>query len=111
MTYVNRDNLISFCEAKHLTPFPELIINFIGTVNELKPMCLSSSLSANEDDFIAPSLMMSGALNKPTQRIKEALEARYLINVLDDLFNNEAKKILEPFSADKISTLGHKKVV
>lgn len=40
LTYIGKENLVSFCEAKHLTPFPELMINFMGIVHELKPECL-----------------------------------------------------------------------
>lgn len=36
LSYIPKENLITFCEAKHLTPFPELMVSFIGTVHELK---------------------------------------------------------------------------
>jgi hypothetical protein len=34
--YVENKDLITFGEAKNFTPFPELLFNFIGIVNELK---------------------------------------------------------------------------
>src|SRR5690606_22260236 len=38
--YVNNKNLISFCEVKNFNPYPELLFNFIGVVNELRPNLL-----------------------------------------------------------------------
>lgn len=43
LSYIPKENLITFCEAKHLTPFPELMVNFIGTVHELKPDCVDNN--------------------------------------------------------------------
>lgn len=40
LSYIPKENLVTFCEAKHLTPFPELMVNFIGIVHELKPNCV-----------------------------------------------------------------------
>ena len=86
LSYIPPESLISFCEAKHLTPFPELMINFIGTVHELKPDCLLEDGKCQETDHIAPSLLMSGTLGKPTQRIKKSFEERYYVNFFDNLF-------------------------
>lgn len=87
MTYIPNEALISFFEAKHLVPFPELMFNFIGTVHELMPQCIDSSQECNMGDHIAPSLMMSGTFNKATKNIKDAFEKRYAINYLDNLIN------------------------
>jgi hypothetical protein len=38
--YLENCDLITFCEVKNFNPFPELIFNFIGVVNELKPKVL-----------------------------------------------------------------------
>ena len=94
LSYIPTENLITFCEAKHLTPFPELMINFIGTVHELIPDCLCEGGKCQETEHIASSLMMSGTLGKPTNRIKVSFESRYYVNFFDNLFNNVAKSSL-----------------
>lgn len=60
LSYIPKENLVTFCEAKHLTPFPELMVNFIGTVHELKPDCIDDNEGHLDAEHIAPSLMMSG---------------------------------------------------
>lgn len=87
LSYISNSDLVTFCETKHLIPFPELMITFIGTVNELMPKCLKNGYSDN-DEQIAPSLMMSGTLSKPCMRIKKSLEQRYFVNFFSDLFDN-----------------------
>jgi len=83
--YVENKDLITFGEAKNFTPFPELLFNFIGVVNELKPKCLKKSKKTGE--HIAPSLLVSGKANQHAQKIKDSLETRYDINILFDLFS------------------------
>ena len=39
LSYISKKDLITFCEVKHYTPFPELMLNFMGTVHELMPNC------------------------------------------------------------------------
>lgn len=109
LSYIPPESLISFCEAKHLTPFPELMINFIGTVHELKPDCLLEDGKCQETDHIAPSLLMSGTLGKPTQRIKKSFEERYYVNFFDNLFEDVAISFLLTKSEIKrIATLNKK---
>jgi hypothetical protein len=108
LTYINRDNLVSFCEAKHYNPHPELMINFIGTVHELKPNCLKDGVVIPGSEHLAPSLMMSGTIGKPTRKIKESLESRYYINFFDSLFDMSAKAFLTKRQMGKIATLGRK---
>lgn len=93
LSYISKENLITFCEAKHLAPFPELIFNFIGIVNELTPNCLLNQPIANNCEHIAPSLMISGIMNKPTRRIKQSLENRYFVNIFDNLLDNPSLRI------------------
>ncbi|MCQ2351345.1 MAG: hypothetical protein MJ003_05155 [Paludibacteraceae bacterium] len=90
LSYLANRNVITFCEAKNFAPFPELMINFVGTVNELKPKCLSKIGygDLHLEDHIAPSMMMSGSENKPCKTIRISLESRYWINFFDDLFDN-----------------------
>lgn len=84
--YVENSSLISFCEVKNFTPFPELLFNFIGVVNELKPLLLRKP-NKTGNMHIATSLMISGKSNNHADRIINNLEDRYHINVVCDLFN------------------------
>jgi len=62
------------------------MVNFIGTVHELKPECVDDCTGQSVSDHIAPSLMMSGSLGKPTRRIQSSFEKRYYVNFFDNLF-------------------------
>lgn len=84
--YVENSALISFCEVKNFTPFPELLFNFVGVVNELKPHLLRIPRSTGTK-HITTSLMISGKSNNHADRIIENLQDRYHINVICDLFN------------------------
>jgi hypothetical protein len=95
LSFVANKNLMSFCEAKQFTPFPELMFNFIGTVNELLHYIMYDIQFTEGSVQIAPSLMISGKPNAHAQRIKESLESRYRVNILYDVFstiNNPFKK-------------------
>lgn len=85
-SFVNNTHLMSFCEVKQFNPFPELLFNFIGIVNELKKDIMANKGKELNPPHIAPSLMISGKPNKQTNKIKEALESRYCINIIYDLF-------------------------
>ncbi len=87
LIYIPNESLISFFEAKHLIPFPELMINFIGTIHELMPKCIDCGPECDMGNHIAPSLMMSGPFGKATKNIKVSFEKRYAINYLDNLIN------------------------
>ena len=88
LTYINNENLVTFCEAKNLKPFPELMINFFGTVHELKPECTNDETKKKKSDHLAPSLLISGTFGKPTSRIQKSFEKRYYINFFDNLFDS-----------------------
>lgn len=85
-SYIENENLMSFCEVKNFNPFPELLFNFIGTLNELRKGYLTDDITKTRSKHIAPSLMISGKPNKSTTKIKESLEERYCINLIYDLF-------------------------
>jgi hypothetical protein len=85
-SYVENKNFITFCEVKNFTPFPELIFNFIGVVNELQKEIITNKTKKSTLIHISPSLMISGKPNKQTARIKKSLENRYQINIIYDLF-------------------------
>lgn len=87
-SYIENKDLISFCEAKQFNPFPELVFNFIGIVNELKKSIINNTIKKEKPIHIAPSLMISGCPNKQTQKIKEHLEKRYCINIIYDIYNS-----------------------
>jgi hypothetical protein len=109
LTYIPKDKMITFCEAKHLSPFPELMISFVGTVNELMPDCLDGSVLHLPSDHIAPSMMMSGTFGKSTTRIKESLESRYYVNYFDNLFEDvSVRSFLSMSQMSNIATLGKK---
>lgn len=92
-----------------MTPFPELMINFIGTVHELKPDCLDNHGKHPVCEHIAPSLMMSGTFGKPTKRIQHSFEKRYYINFFDNLFEDVSVRLfLSKYSIEQIATLGKK---
>lgn len=83
--FVKNKSLISFCEVKNFNPYPELLFNFIGVVNELKPHLLRV-VKRNSNNHIATTLMLSGKSNKHTDKIILNLQNRYYINILPDLF-------------------------
>lgn len=85
--YAENDDLQTFCEVKNFTPFPELIFNFIGIVNELKGDIIVGKPKSSKLPHIAPSLLISGKPNKPTSNIKDVLESRYRINIFFDLYD------------------------
>ena len=109
-TYISKDNLISFCEVKHYMPFPELMLNFMGIVHELKPECTDDHVEYPATNHIAPSLMMSGSLGKSTKRIKESLERRYYVNFIDNLFEDATiHGFLTKSQLEKTATLSKKR--
>lgn len=110
LSYIDRGNLITFCEAKHYNPFPELMISFIGTVNELKPRCLDDGEECPQaDEHLAPSLMMSGAFSKQASRIRDSYEKRYFVNLFDNLFADDAvTRLTSQVAVYENATLSHK---
>lgn len=87
-SYVKNNNLMTFCEVKQFNPFPELLFNFIGVLNELKKEYMTDNGIELKPVHIAPSLMISGKANKQTNTIKGSLENRHCINIIFDLFYN-----------------------
>ena len=87
-SYVNNKDLMTFCEVKQFNPFPELLFNFIGVLNELRKEYMTDEGLTLNPIHIAPSLMISGKPNKQTNSIKSSLEGRYCINIIYDLFYN-----------------------
>ena len=83
------------------------MVNFIGTVHELKPDCVSDDEEHGVSDHIAPSLMMSGTFGKPTRRIQESFEKRYYVNFFDNLFEGASVRLfLSKYGIEQMATLG-----
>ena len=90
-SYLPNSSLISFAESKNYKPFPELIFNYIGIINELKPDYLVRPISSQQPFHIAPSLMMSMKGNPSAERIKKSLQSRYKINIFFGLFSRPSQ--------------------
>jgi len=89
-SYVNNVDLISFFEVKHFNPYPELVFNFIGVINELRKDIIEGKAQKFLPQHLAPSLMVSGKPNKQTARIRLSLQNRYCINIIYDMFYSGA---------------------
>lgn len=89
-SFVKNEKMITFCEVKQFAPFPELLFNFIGVLNELMREYMINEGEEEIPPHIAPSLMLSGKANKQTNRIKDSLEKRYCVNIFYDLFYSGA---------------------
>ena len=87
-SFVKNENLISFFEVKNFHPFPELLFNFIGVLNELRKEVMINKGIEYLPIHLAPSLLISGKPNAPTLRIKKSLESRYCINIIYDIFHS-----------------------
>lgn len=85
-SFVENVNMKTFCEVKNFNPFPELLFNFIGVLNELRKEYLEGKLQNHSPVQIAPTLIISGKGSKPTNLIKEKLEERYNVNIIYDVF-------------------------
>lgn len=109
-SYIPNKKMLTFCEAKHYNPFPELIFNFLGTILEFKPSCLKNRKCKSESlrVHIAPSLMMSGSFSKQTNKIKESLEKRYMVNILGGLFVDPYSSYFCYKGIRSLTTLGEK---
>lgn len=101
LSFVANDNLVTFCEAKQYTPFPELIFSFIGVLNELKPAIMNRTQQSLPVLHLAPSLMISGKSDDHVDKIKLSLESRHCINVIFDLYT----PVAHPFSSSRIGFL------
>ena len=100
-SYVENNDLLTFCEVKNFNPFPELLFNFIGTLNELRNSHITRKQKTLTPVHIAPSLMISGIPNEHAKKIKESLETRYCLNIICDLFS----PMKNPFFAHRTGEL------
>ncbi len=86
--FIANENLITFAEAKHYSPFPELIGSFIGIVHVLKPDFLRKNKRKKKGNHFAPSLLISGEGANHVSQIKTSFENRYAINILFELISD-----------------------
>ena len=79
--YVKNSDLQTFCEAKYLNPFPELLFNFIGMLLALKTNVRSLKNINKSPNHMAPSLLLAGLGNHHNYRIQGFLVNKYEINI------------------------------
>ncbi len=84
--YVPAKQLKTFCETKHYPPSPELILNFVGLINELMPMLMVGNFPKKNPKHCGPSLFVSGVGNAHLAKIKSSLASRYKANIFMGLF-------------------------
>jgi hypothetical protein len=84
--YAPASSLQTFAETKHYPPGPELILNFVGLVNELMPSLMNGAHSGSLPKHLGPSIFISGSGNHHHERIRTSLANRYQINVFLGLF-------------------------
>lgn len=87
---VQNKDLQTFVEVKHLNPFPELLISFVGLLNELHGPAFRKKPSTRRPRHLAPSLALSGNGNPQTIFIRTALMSRYTVNIFYGLFKRGA---------------------
>lgn len=104
--YVKNENLQTFCEVKQFNPFPELLFSFMGLYSEI----INSEENRDHNfEHIAPSLLISGKGKLHTNKIKESLEERFLLNMIYDLFETGSITFSKRF-ASLLATVGSKNV-
>ncbi len=84
--YVEARNIATFAETKHYNPGPELVLNFVGLVNELMPELMVGNIPAELPKHFGPALFVSGVGSSHIRDIQGSLMERYSINVLLGLF-------------------------
>lgn len=84
--YVKSENVTTFAETKHYNPGPELVLNFVGLVNEILPSLIGGDPPGHLPKHFGPALFISGVGNAHIKDIRDSLMERYRINVLLGLF-------------------------
>jgi subtilase family serine protease len=95
------DNVQTFFEIKHLSPFPELLFSFTGIPDNL----LKRDGRVGVIKHLAPSLVMSGRANYHGEQIRKYLEGKYEINIIFDLFGSPASIYRSRPTKKKVGTL------
>lgn len=84
--FVAARHVRTFAETKHYMPSPELVLNFVGIVNEIKPAFIRGEFPEKRPRHCGPSLIISGVGNVHLRKISDSLADRYRINVFLGLF-------------------------
>ena len=84
--FVAAKHVKTFAETKHYQPGPELVLNFVGLINEIMPKLIQGRFPAKKPMHCGPALFVSGVGNAHLQMIKESLGNRYKANILLGLF-------------------------
>lgn len=84
--FVAAKDVKTFAETKHYQPSPELVLNFVGLINELMPALMSGTFPTKKPKHCGPALFVSGVGNAHLVKIKESLGNRYKANILMGLF-------------------------
>ncbi len=98
--FASKEGLLTFCEAKYLDPFPELLFNFIGMLAAMKPLNGTSNKMLYGLKFMAPSLLLAGSGNKHNRRIQNFLIRKYRINVFFGVPTISKSRISEILTID-----------
>jgi len=61
------DYFYTFAETKHYNPGPEMILNFVGLVNEIMPNLIDGNPPNNLPKHFGPALFISGVGNSHTK--------------------------------------------
>ena len=92
LRYYRASDLATFAESKNYNPSPELVVNYIGIINELYPSIIKKNkLPENKPKHLAPSLMISGKGNNHTRIIQSDLVSRYRMNIFYGLFYRKSQ--------------------
>lgn len=81
--FVPNSHIMTFFECKYMSPFPELIANFVGLVTVLKPDCLI--VKKRTKTHIAPTLVCAANGSKNSYRFANAVQSNHDINVLNNM--------------------------
>jgi hypothetical protein len=82
-SYVAKTDLVTFAEVKHLTPFPEVLFNFMGLILEFAPGFIDAIHAVGKTAaHPCPIITFTGAPSEHCERIQASLSSRYGINIV-----------------------------
>lgn len=81
--FVPNSHLRTFFECKFMSPFPELIANFVGLVTVLMPDCLEKKSRTKQ--HVAPTLVCANNGSKNSYRFANAVQRKHDVNVLNNM--------------------------
>jgi hypothetical protein len=82
-SYIAKNHMVTFAEVKHLTPFPEVLFNFVGLVLEFAPGFIDKTHTIGKTAaHPCPMITFTGAPSEHCERIQASLSSRYGINIV-----------------------------